>query len=232
MSTTKKEKINISQKLKQLRNYKAITLKKLAEVLETNYSSVERYEFRNNTPQLPLLIKIANYFGFTVDYLLTDSSYLQNIKLFELGEKIDKLESSERFKIETIVETLLKKEKRESKSSFDTIDLELQETIHKNIKILRESEELSQRQLSSQLNKSPAFIRKYEDGSNNPSPNNLLVLSEFFNVSIHYLITGRKLYFHFRNEAFKDTMLKADTQLTLEQHKFIIELMTNVIEQA
>jgi transcriptional regulator with XRE-family HTH domain len=224
-----KNNINLSEKLKKLRKYKNITLKKLSEMLGQKYTATSKYEFRQNVPSIDILKKLSKIFNFSIDFLLADTKYINNIKLFQLCEKIDKLDSNERYKIETTIETLLTQKQQNIKAIFDTSDIILTNCIHNNIKILRNKTEISQRELSKRLEKSSTVIKQYESGTNRPSPENLIKLSDYFNISIHFLITGKKLFFHFRDEAFKETVLKADRQLSFEQHKFIIQLMEAIL---
>jgi len=230
LSREKSKEINISQNLKKLRNYKNITLEQLSIELNQKYTATRNYEVSDYIPPIEIFQKLSNYFEFSIDYIIKSdlNTYLNNIKLFSLSSKIDKLNSSERYKIESTIETLLKSDNN-LKSSFDNIEIELTSNIHSNIKLLREKKDISQRELSKILNKSSSVINQYEIGKNKPAPENLIQLSEFFNVSIHYLITGQKLFFNFINKAFENTVLKADKQLSLEHQKFLIELMENII---
>ncbi|MDE5945918.1 MAG: helix-turn-helix domain-containing protein [Oscillospiraceae bacterium] len=58
--------------LKELRQQKHLTQQELATILDINLSSYQKYERPNNTikPSIEALIKIADFYGVTVDYLL------------------------------------------------------------------------------------------------------------------------------------------------------------------
>lgn len=228
------KKINISQNLKLLRNYKEITLQQLADILNQKYNSTKQYEFDNIIPPIDILIKMSDYFEFSIDSILLfdNLEYIKNIKLISLAEKIDKMTPDNRYKIESTIETLLKSINSDLQSNQDNVDIQLTDKIHENIKNLREKKALSQRELSKVFNKSSSFINQYEIGKNKPSPENLIKLSGYFNISIHALITGQKLFFNFINKAFENAILKADKQLSLEDQKFIIKLMNKIIESS
>ena len=58
--------------LKELRQQKHLTQQELATALGVNLSSYQKYERPNNTikPSIDALIKIADFYSVTVDYLL------------------------------------------------------------------------------------------------------------------------------------------------------------------
>ncbi len=64
--------MEINEILKELRQQKHLTQQELATVLDINLSSYQKYERPNNTikPSIDSLIKIADFYGVTVDYLL------------------------------------------------------------------------------------------------------------------------------------------------------------------
>ena len=59
------------------------------------------------------------------------------------------------------------------------------------ISYLRMQNNLSQAQLAKLLNISPSALGMYEQGRRVPSLDILIKLSEYFHVSLDYLITGR-----------------------------------------
>ena len=64
--------MTISEKIKFLRKQKQITQEELAKHISVERSSVGKYE-TGTTPSMEILIKIAKYFGVTVDYLTGNS---------------------------------------------------------------------------------------------------------------------------------------------------------------
>ena len=67
-------KLNFSENLKKLRKQKEITQEALADVLGVSGQSVSRWEIGICYPDLELLPSIANYFGVSVDSLLSNDT--------------------------------------------------------------------------------------------------------------------------------------------------------------
>lgn len=61
------------EKLKELRKGKGISLKELGAVVGVAESTMSLYENGKRQPDYETLLKLAEYFGVTVDYLLRGS---------------------------------------------------------------------------------------------------------------------------------------------------------------
>ena len=57
-------------RLKEIRKSKGISQQKMAMDLNTNQNTISRYETGEREPGINELIKIADYFNVSVDYLL------------------------------------------------------------------------------------------------------------------------------------------------------------------
>ncbi len=57
-------------RLKEIRKAKGISQLKLAMDLNTNQNTISRYETGEREPGITELIKLADYFGVSVDYLI------------------------------------------------------------------------------------------------------------------------------------------------------------------
>jgi transcriptional regulator with XRE-family HTH domain len=66
-------------RLRELRKSRNITQLKLALDLNTSQNTISRYETGEREPNLTELVKIADYFNVSVDYLLqrTDNPKIQ-----------------------------------------------------------------------------------------------------------------------------------------------------------
>lgn len=64
--------LNFAENFKQLRKEKGVTQEKIAETFGVSSQSVSRWELSICYPDLELLPSIANYFGVTVDHLLSN----------------------------------------------------------------------------------------------------------------------------------------------------------------
>ena len=59
-----------AKNLKELRRYRKINQTKLSNYLGYGYTAIANYESGRNEPSIDDLIKIADYFGVTVDFLV------------------------------------------------------------------------------------------------------------------------------------------------------------------
>ncbi len=64
------------QKLKELRKSANLKQQEVAEILNLDASSISKYETGKATPSPDILLKIANYFHVTTDYLLNNDMQL------------------------------------------------------------------------------------------------------------------------------------------------------------
>ena len=83
--------LNFAENVKRLRKEKGDTQEKLSEILGVSAQSVSRWELGICYPDIEMLPSIANYFGVTVDELLSNDPMSQgkDFKLFK--ETVDKL---------------------------------------------------------------------------------------------------------------------------------------------
>ena len=58
------------ERLRELRKNLSLTQKELANILQTNNSSISDWECGRTEPDLETLTKIARFFDVTTDYLL------------------------------------------------------------------------------------------------------------------------------------------------------------------
>mgnify|MGYP003321862246 CR=1 FL=1 len=57
-------------RIKELRRQKGISQVKMAMDLNTNQNTISRYETGEREPGIAELIRIADYFGVSIDYLV------------------------------------------------------------------------------------------------------------------------------------------------------------------
>lgn len=65
--------------LKQLREYHGLTQYQLGQKLNISTSAIGMYEQGRRLPDIPMLMKIASYFGTSLDYLLSNSLTKNNL---------------------------------------------------------------------------------------------------------------------------------------------------------
>lgn len=73
----------VGERIKGLRTEKGITLKKLGEVLNLGESTMSMYENAKRSPDYDTLLKIADFFDVSTDYLLGKTSFRKPMELFE-----------------------------------------------------------------------------------------------------------------------------------------------------
>ena len=83
--------LNFAENLKKLRKDREITQEKLAETLGVTSQSISRWELNICYPDLELLPIIANYFGVTIDSLLSNDPDSKERDLIIFNDKVFKL---------------------------------------------------------------------------------------------------------------------------------------------
>ncbi len=75
-------------RLKELRIQKGISQLKLALDLNTNQNTISRYETGEREPGIQELIKLAGYFGVSIDYLLEQTDNPKRNQPLPLGKTV------------------------------------------------------------------------------------------------------------------------------------------------
>lgn len=104
-------------KLKQLRAKKGISQQQLAIVLGTSQQSINKYENHGVEPDIEMLIKMADFFQTSVDYLIGHSDIERKIEAVErydlnidesaLIEKYRMLSPKERESIRMVIDNYI-----------------------------------------------------------------------------------------------------------------------------
>lgn len=81
-----KDKTSLGYKLQELRHMKNICQKEFAGYLHVSISTISNYENNIHEPDIPTLIKIADFYNVSVDYLLNRTDCLYPLSILE--EKI------------------------------------------------------------------------------------------------------------------------------------------------
>ncbi len=102
--------------LKEIRNSKNLLQTKVAMDLNITQETISSYETGRVFPSSDMLIKLANYYNTSIDYLLCRTKYNMPINTikpnnisdddFILLNKINKLSSQNRVKVEAYIEGL------------------------------------------------------------------------------------------------------------------------------
>ncbi|WP_084007550.1 helix-turn-helix domain-containing protein [Leuconostoc mesenteroides] len=57
-------------RLRELRNERGLTLRELGYVINTSNQNISNWEVGRSSPNIEYLIKLANYFHVSIDYLV------------------------------------------------------------------------------------------------------------------------------------------------------------------
>ena len=92
--------MEFKQRLKDLREQKELTQVKLAKVLNMTSSTISKYERGDLEPNNDTIIKIADFFNVSVDYLLGRNGEIQTIAAHHNGDEWteEELKEIEKFK--------------------------------------------------------------------------------------------------------------------------------------
>ncbi|MCP4049758.1 MAG: helix-turn-helix transcriptional regulator [bacterium] len=105
--------LTFGEKLMLLRKKKSISQKKLAELLGIAIQNMPRYEKDDYLPKPEILIKLADIFGVSIDYLLIDSHQnpepmnILDTELLQLVKAIDNLNENEKNRLKNLVKSYL-----------------------------------------------------------------------------------------------------------------------------
>ena len=101
--------LSFGQKLLLLRREKKISQRKLAHELGINFVSILQYEKDEYVPKSEILVKLAQYFNVSLDYLLLDKDVpdIKDKELLALAEAADNLSDNDRDFIKNTIQNYL-----------------------------------------------------------------------------------------------------------------------------
>ncbi len=99
-------------KLKELRKQANLKQKELAKKLDIPYTTYNAYEISKSLPTLETLIKIADFYNVTLDYLLDRNvSDILSSQEYEFISIFNKLSDNEKYLVIGFINGLLSKDK-------------------------------------------------------------------------------------------------------------------------
>lgn len=219
--------------LKLFRNGFGLTQEQLAKALCVEPVTIAFYETGKRKPSINQLMKLAEIYGVSLDFLILNQNcnYPRNLKLLKLAKILDNEALSEaRNNVEGMIKTLWsKKLDAEGFLRQDSREINLSLSFHKNLKDLRYFNKLTQPKLASFIDVSRTLLNQYETKTF-PSIERLIELSKIFDLSMHAMVSGEKLNFDFEDRFFGKTILSADQHLTIEEHKTLVNLLKATID--
>lgn len=103
-------------RLKELRTEKDITGEDLGKILNVTKAAISNWESGNRSPDSNTVIKIADFFDVSLDYLYGKTDSKHNIPKGKVDEDVEKL-----------AKILLQLDKKEQKKIMNYIDITLSE---------------------------------------------------------------------------------------------------------
>ncbi len=101
-----------SERLKYLRKIKGITQVELSKHLGYGYTAISNYENAKHQPDYDTLMKIAEYFGVSVDFLVGYDDFMERtdciLEEIKLLKKYRKLSLEEKQIVLQLIEMLIK----------------------------------------------------------------------------------------------------------------------------
>lgn len=198
------------EKIVEQRKRKGITQQELADALNISRSTLAGYEAENKKPSYKVLVRIAEYFGVTVDYLLR-STDTQDFGICDCGNTIKELRTEagmtqeelgmllnvqnaavskyESGKIPLTGETLLKLSKIFNVSTDYLLGAEEGNTmIGGKIAELRKEQGLNQEELARKIGVSRSALSLYEIDRREPDLETVKKIASLFGVTTDYLL--------------------------------------------
>lgn len=200
----------LGEKIAEQRKRKGITQQELADALNISRSTLAGYEAENKKPSYKVLVRMAEYFGVTVDYLLR-STDTQDFGICDSGNTIKELRTEagmtqeelgmllnvqnaavskyESGKVPLTGETLLKLSKIFNVSTDYLLGAEGGNTmIGGKIAELRKELELSQEELAERLNVKQPTVANWELDRREPDLETVKKIASLFGVTTDYLL--------------------------------------------
>ena len=200
----------LGEKIAEQRKKLGLSQEELAEKLNISQKSISKYELGDRKPQYKVLVRIAEYFGVTVDYLLR-STDTQDFDICDCGNTIKELRTEagmtqeelgmllnvqnaaiskyESGKIPLTGETLLKLSKIFNVSTDYLLGAKGGNTmLGKRINELRKSSGMTQEELGKKLGVVKSTISLWESDSSEPNHAATIALAKLFGVTTDYLL--------------------------------------------
>lgn len=203
------------EKILEQRKRKGITQQELADALNISRSTLAGYEAENKKPSYKVLVRIAEYFGVTVDYLLeldVGGNVMLGKRIAELRKACDmsQKELGEKLGLSASAIGMYEQGRREPGNAMliamenlfgVTVDYLLGVTdstenapessvarkFGNRLRDLRVSEGITQLQMAVILDTSKSNISKYEAGTVEPGMEKINEIARFFKVTTDYL---------------------------------------------
>ena len=108
---------DFGQRIKQLRKQRNWTQKELAVKIDVRFPQLNKYECGLHTPPMEKLIKMAEVFDTTIDFLLTgdrsEQRPMHNLRLLERFQALEEFNAEDREAVIKLIDAMIVKNKVE-----------------------------------------------------------------------------------------------------------------------
>lgn len=225
--------INFKKNFDFLRKKYNFTFKEIVNKTGIKKTTLDRYEYGNSLPNYVYLNKIAKLFNVSADFILLNSKnfFINYPFLFELASKTNELPSMPRNHIEEAISQFIKKNIKIDTYFDDENKYCLSDSIHENLKTIREINEISQGDLAKIIGlSSRVSISNIERKKAKVPYESLYIISSKFKISIHYMITGNPLSYKIEDSILFKNLKIFDKLANIDNIKIISALMKKILE--
>lgn len=200
----------LGEKIAEQRKKLGLSQEELAEKLNISQKSISKYELGDRKPQYKVLVRMAEYFGVTVDYLLR-STDTQDFGICDCGNTIKELRTEagmtqeelgmllnvqnaavskyESGKVPLTGETLLKLSKIFNVSTDYLLGAKGGNTmLGKRINELRKSSGMTQEEFGKKLGVIKQTVSSWENDLSEPNHAATIAIAKLFGVTTDYLL--------------------------------------------
>lgn len=205
----------LGEKIAEQRKKLGLSQEELAEKLNISQKSISKYELGNRKPQYKVLVRMAEYFGVTTDYLLEldgGGNVMLGKRITELRKACDmsQKELGEKLGLSASAIGMYEQGRREPGNAMliameklfgvtvdyllgvtDSTENEPESSVTRKfgnrLRELRVSEGITQLQMAVILDTSKSNISKYEAGTVEPGMEKINEIARFFKVTTDYL---------------------------------------------
>jgi transcriptional regulator with XRE-family HTH domain len=216
--------MNFHERLRKLRDEKEIHQKEIAENLNVSVSTISKYEAGKNFPDVRKLMKLAEIFNVSADYLLGLSDVLIPLHSTKTKPYVLKLPFNATREqctaIRRITAAILKSEIKSIKT----------EDFPERFKRLRLEREMSQKELAIGFKVTIPAISEYEAGKNFPDVRKLIKTAIEFDVSVDYLLGFSDSPYPLHSTKISPYELSLPLGTTREQYRLIQRIAQTILE--
>jgi transcriptional regulator with XRE-family HTH domain len=117
MPTDNNIRKDFGQRIKQLRKQRNWTQKELATKIDVRFPQLNKYECGLHTPPMEKLIKMAEVFDTTIDFLLTgdrsEQRPMHNLRLLERFQALEEFNAEDQEAVIKLIDAMIVKNKVE-----------------------------------------------------------------------------------------------------------------------